>query len=175
MGHICPNCPALKEDEDKEDTADKSESPSKSSKDTKSADKKKKKTSFAQQKTVYSAETDDEGETENKFVNFGFGNPLSPMDLRNMILLDNQSMVDQVWESDDSMNVHGNGGTLITNMKAHVKNYRDVWFDTNAMINILSLKNIRSKFHVTYYRPNGEGAFIVHKPSGIRRTLCDAH
>ena len=121
IGHIRPNCPALKEDEDKETPLDKSESPSKSSKDTKSANKKKKKTSFAQQKT----ETDNEGETENQFVNFGFVIPSSFMDLRNMILLNNQSTVDlfcnpklvsQVWESDDSMTVHGNGGTLTTNI-----------------------------------------------------------
>ena len=47
-------------------------------------------------------------------------------------------------------------------MKAHVKNYGDIWFDT-----ILSLKNVCSKFHVTYDSHNGEGAFIVHKPSDI--------
>ena len=65
------------------------------------------------------------------------------------------------------MTVHGNDGTLTTNMKAHVKNYGDVWFDTNAITNFLSLKNVRSKYHVTYDSRNGEGSFIVHKPSGI--------
>ena len=65
------------------------------------------------------------------------------------------------------MSVHGNGGTLTTNMKAHVKDYGDVWFDTNAITNILSLKNVSSKFHVTYDSCNGESTFIVHKPSGI--------
>ena len=52
-------------------------------------------------------------------------------------------------------------------MKAHVKNYGDVWFDTKAITNILSLKNVRNKFHVTYDSRNGEGACIVHKPSGV--------
>jgi hypothetical protein len=51
-------------------------------------------------------------------------------------------------------------------MKAHVKNYGDVWYDANAITNILSLKNVPNKFHVTY-DSNGEGAFIVHKPNGI--------
>ena len=127
-----PNCPALEEDKDKETPVDKSESPSnKRSKDTKSAEKKKKKKiSLPQQKT----EIDDEGETETQFVNFGFVNPSTPIDLRNMILLVNQSTVDllcnpklvfQVWESDDS--VHGSGSTLTTKMlKAHVKTCGDV-------------------------------------------------
>jgi hypothetical protein len=64
------------------------------------------------------------------------------------------------------MTVHINGGTLTTNMKAHVANYGAVWYDSNAITNILSLKNVRKKFHVTY-GSQGEGAFIVHKPNGI--------
>jgi hypothetical protein len=52
------------------------------------------------------------------------------LDLRNMILFDNQStvnlfcnckLVSHVWETDNSMTVHVNGGDLTTNMKAHIK------------------------------------------------------
>jgi hypothetical protein len=64
------------------------------------------------------------------------------------------------------MTVHINGGTLTTNMKAHVANYGAVWYDSNAITNILSLKNVRKKFHVTY-NSQDEGIFIVHKPGGI--------
>ena len=66
------------------------------------------------------------------------------------------------------MTVHGNGaGTLTNNMKTHVENYGDVWFDTNAIPDIVSLKNARNKFHVSYNNHKGEGRFVVHKLSGI--------
>ena len=64
------------------------------------------------------------------------------------------------------MTVHGNGGNLTTNMKTHIKNYGDVWFHPDAITNILSLKNVKSKFPVTY-DSEGEGTFIVHKPDGV--------
>jgi hypothetical protein len=64
------------------------------------------------------------------------------------------------------MTVHGNSGNLTTNKKAHIKNYGDVWFHPDAITNILSLKNVKSKFQVTY-DSEGDGAFIVHKPDGV--------
>ena len=84
-----------------------------------------------------------------------------PVSLRNMILLDDQLTVDLLcnhklvsqarWKTDESMTVHGNGGTLTTNMKAHVQKCGDVWFDTNAItMNILSLKNVCEKLRVTW-------------------------
>jgi len=39
---------------------------------------------------------------------------------------------------------------LTTNQKAYVKNYGEVWFDNNTIINILCVKNVRKKFRVTY-------------------------
>ena len=51
-------------------------------------------------------------------------------------------------------------------MKAHVHNCGDVWFDPRAITNILSLKNVKSKFHVTY-DSRGTGEFLMHKPNGI--------
>jgi hypothetical protein len=92
-----------------------------------------------------------------------------------MMLLDNQSAVDlfcnrelvsRVWRTEDSMTVHGNGGALTTQHKAHIKNCGDVWFHSKALTNILSLKNARDKYHVTY-DSLGDGDFTVHKPNGV--------
>jgi hypothetical protein len=105
IGHIRPNCPTLKDDGDKETDDNTSDTTPKSSKDNKNVKKKKKKTSFAQPIT----ESENESETENQFLNFGFCNISAPMNLRDMILLDNQSTVDlfcnrkffsHVWETD---------------------------------------------------------------------------
>jgi hypothetical protein len=168
VGHIRPNCPALKDADDKEPDVDKSDATSKDKK----TEKKKKKTSFAQQ----AAETDNESEPESQFTNFGFCTTTSNrINLREMMLLDNQSTVDlfcnrklvsRVWRTEDSMTVHGNGSTLTTQYKAHIKNYGDVWFHSKALTNILSLKNVRDKYHVTY-DSLGDGPSKVHKPNGV--------
>jgi len=175
IGHIRPNCPSLKEDSGTELDTNKTKSPTKSSKDKQAAKKKKKKTYFAQQATVISS-GNESSKTENQFLSFTFfghcNTTANPMKLHDIILLDNQSTVDlfcnrkfvsHVWKTKHSMTVHGNGGTLTTNMKAHVDNYGDVWYDPSAITNILSLKNVCNKYRVTY-NSNAEGAFIVHKP-----------
>jgi hypothetical protein len=75
---------------------------------------------------------DFEGESKNQFTNFGSCNTSILMNLRNMILLDNQSTVDsfcnpnlvsQTWTTDESVTVHGNGGILTTHVTAHVLNH----------------------------------------------------
>jgi hypothetical protein len=174
IGHIRPQCPLLQDgDDSKVDRASKSKP-----KEKKPTKKKSKKATFAQTGTT---ETDNEDESGNQFASYGFANlrfknsSLASLDLRNMILLDNQSTVDlfcnrklisRVWETGNSMTDHGNSGDLTTNMKAHIKNYGDIWFHSDAITNILSLKNVKSKFQVTY-DSEGEGAFIVHKPDGV--------
>ena len=50
--------------------------------------------------------------------------------------------------------------------KAYVENYGEVWFDERAITNIMSLKNVKEKFRVTY-DSNRYGAFTVHKPNGV--------
>ena len=175
LGHIRPNCPKLSDSDDKD--SDKADSSSSKSKEHDSADKSKKKTSFTQQRsnTTTITDSDDDGELETQFLNFGFCTTTKkPPNLRNLILLDNQSTVDlfcnrqlvsHVWDAKDSMTVHGNGGSLTTTTKAYVRNYGEVWFHKDAITNILALINVRDKFRVTY-DSEGPGVFIVHKPTG---------
>jgi hypothetical protein len=95
LGHIRPNCPALKDKEDKDTNVEKSDPTKNNPKNTNPPkDKKsilKKKIFFAQ--NIASSESDNEGESDSsQFLTFGFCNTSpSTMNLRNMILLDNQS------------------------------------------------------------------------------------
>ena len=123
--------------------------------------------------TTEGSEQDDEDEQASQFLNFGFCNVTTRrLNLRNMILLDNQSTVDlfcnkrlvlNIRKVQDSMTVKGNGGLLTTNMKADIHNYGEVWFDPSAITNILSLKNVREKYRVTF-DSDGGNTFIIHRP-----------
>ena len=60
----------------------------------------------------------------------------------------------------------GNGGNLKTHKKAYVENHGEVSFDERAITNIMSLKNVKEKFRVTY-DSNRDSTFTVHKPNGV--------
>ena len=61
------------------------------------------------------------------------------------------------------MNVSSNGGTLVVTKKANVPGYNHrVHYSERAITNILSLKNVRKQYHVTYDSYNDQG-FVVHR------------
>ena len=60
----------------------------------------------------------------------------------------------------------GNGGDLKIHKKVYVENYGEVWFDEREITNIMSLKNVKEKFRVTYYSDR-DGTFTVHKKNGV--------
>jgi hypothetical protein len=166
-GHIRPNCPHNEDDEDSEPPK-----PKKTILKKKTPDPKKKAAVTFASNTA--SDTEDE-ETESQFYQYGFCTTSSgKFRLNKMILLDNQSTVDlfcdknlvsQIHEVSDTMTVKGNGGLLTTNKKAFLRNYGMVWYHPQAITNILSLKNVREKYQVTF-DSDTLNAFIVHKPNG---------
>jgi hypothetical protein len=57
----------------------------------------------------------------------------------------NSQLVKKVWETEDEIKIYGNGGSLLTKKKALIYNYRVVWFNKDAIMNILCLKNVLKK------------------------------
>ena len=103
---------------------------------------------------------------------FAFNTHISASDdLSYLLLLDNQSTCDIFCNpkllnkihttTSDTMRVKVNGGSITTNKKGHLKNYGDVWFDEQAITNILCLKNVKQKYRVTY-DSSADGVFTVH-------------
>jgi hypothetical protein len=94
------------------------------------------------------------------------------LDIKNIILLDNQSTVslfcnknyvEKVWEVKAQLEIATNGGTLKTNKKAFVKGFGDVWFHSGAITNISGFAEMEDKNPITY-NSKKEHAFVVHLP-----------
>lgn len=46
-----------------------------------------------------------------------------------------------------------------------------MWFYPDGIANVLSLKNVRQHYRVTYDSANNDNTFIVHKPDGHNCTF----
>ena len=82
------------------------------------------------------------------------------LDLKNVILLDNQSTLDLIYnkkltskikKSDKKISIQVNGRTLTIKYMARMPGYNyDTWFIKDEIANIISLKNMIRQYHVTY-------------------------
>lgn len=82
----------------------------------------------------------------------------SGLNLRNCILLDNESTVhafcnknllEKVWATTEVMTLVGNGGKMTTNQKGKIRNLKTndpVWFHSEYIANILSLALIKKQY-----------------------------
>jgi hypothetical protein len=96
------------------------------------------------------------------------------VEMRNWILLDNQSSVtvfcnnDMVRNIRDSkegnMYLETNGGTLVTTKKADLPQWGEVWYNDRAITNIFSYAEMSDKYRITY-DSGKEDAFVVHLPT----------
>jgi hypothetical protein len=90
------------------------------------------------------------------------------------ILLDSQSTVSvfnnphlltNIRNSPRPLRVHTNGGTQLSNLMGHVKNFGDVWFNQHSLANILSMAEVRKKCRITMDSAI-EAAITVHRTDG---------
>jgi hypothetical protein len=89
------------------------------------------------------------------------------------ILLDSQSTTDifsnaslltDIHESGKSINIHCNAGTSCVTKVGTLRKYGEVWYNENAIANILSLARVKERYPVKYDSTNGN-QFIVIQPT----------
>jgi hypothetical protein len=110
-------------------------------------------------------------EQRNKDILFKKRGPKLNLALRNIVLLDSQSTMDlfcnpslvtSIKKSKSSMKLQSNGGTMIVRHKAKITSYdHEVWFDENAITNIIALSNLIKQYRVTY--DSNDKMFVVHR------------
>ena len=96
-------------------------------------------------------------------------------ELKDTILLDNgsstsifanPSMVTNIRTVDKPLALMTNGGELITDQKATVPGFGDVWYDPNSIANIFSFAELKEKHCITY-DSGTEDAFNIHLSNKI--------
>ena len=83
-------------------------------------------------------------------------------------LLCNAMLLQNLRPAGSNMHVHCNAGKCTTNLVGDVPGYGTVRYDAKATANILSLKQVKTKYHVSF-DSELSNAFIVTKPNGKTR------
>ena len=60
----------------------------------------------------------------------------------------NQSYVHKVHSVNTTLSLTTNAGVMMTNLKAELAGYGTVWFDPQAMTNVLSFSNIAKQYPI---------------------------
>jgi hypothetical protein len=77
----------------------------------------------------------------------------------------NRKLLSNIRQSPMTLRVHINGGTQTSTEIGTVKNFGDVWFNTNSLANILSMANVRKVCRITM-DTSLEAAMTVHRQDG---------
>jgi hypothetical protein len=109
------------------------------------------------------------------------------LDLRNVLLLDNQSTFDlcfkkrstlTIMKATNSLMMTGNGSGLRITEKCKIPGYKyPVWYSKKAITNIICLKNLIKCYKVTYtYDSKLDTTFVVHFSAfGLPDLLFEMH
>jgi hypothetical protein len=94
----------------------------------------------------------------------------SCLDLRNVILLDSQSMMDlfcnkslvnNITTANTTMRLQSNGNRMAVTQKPTIPGYKKtIWYSKDAISNIIALSNLIQQYHVTY--DIHDQIFVVH-------------
>jgi hypothetical protein len=111
-------------------------------------------------------------------------NSLHGLNMREVILLDSQSticvfcndkLLENITKAKSPLQLRSNGRTMLLTKQDTINNYNQkVWYSADAITNILSLKNLKKQYQVTYNSDNGY--FVVHrKEFGLPNIIFKEH
>jgi Zn-finger protein len=78
----------------------------------------------------------------------------------------NPKYVPNIRDLEDSLSISTNGGVMKSHQKCDIPHIKDVWYNENAMTNIISMNDMKNKFCVMIDLKE-ELALLVHIPKKI--------